>query len=82
MEQFGFAMIFLCLYKSMSCGLTSGTTRGMSCSYLNSEVLSITIQPCVVALVAYSFDTELPALKKAISMSVKLNSSRDSTISN
>ena len=66
----------------MSCGLTSGTTSGMSCSYLNSEVLSITIQPCVVALVAYSFDTELPALKKAISMSVKLNSSRDSTVSN
>ena len=63
----------------MSCGLTSGTTRGMSCSYLNSEVLSITTQPCAAALVAYSFDTELPALKKAISISEKSNSSRDST---
>ena len=79
-EQLGLAIMFVSLYLDISSGLTSGTTKGMLSTYLNSDVLSITMQSSLAALVAYSFEIDPPALKKAISIFVKLNSSSASTV--
>ena len=54
----------------------------MLSTYLNSDVLSITTQPWEAALGAYSFEMEPPALKKAISILLKSNSSNALTVSN
>ena len=79
-EQFGLATIFLALHSDSAEGLTSGTTKGISSSYLNSEVLSITIEPALAAIGAKSLETEAPAEKKAKSIPLKSKLSR-STIS-
>ena len=71
-EQLGLAIMFVSLYLDISSGLTSGTTKGMLSTYLNSDVLSITMQSSLAALVAYSFEIDPPALKKAMSIFVKL----------
>ena len=52
----------------MSCGLTSGTTKGKVGSCLNADELSITTQPASAAIGQYSLETDPPALNKAISI--------------
>jgi hypothetical protein len=64
----------------ISLGFTSGTISGILSTYLNSDVLSITIQFCDAALGAYIFDIDPPALKKAKSIFSNSNSSNASTV--
>ncbi|GIT36889.1 MAG: hypothetical protein Ct9H300mP6_07570 [Gammaproteobacteria bacterium] len=56
------------LYSDRAEGLTSGTTKGISSSYLNSEVLSITTAPALAAKGANSLETAAPAEKKGKSI--------------
>jgi aspartate-semialdehyde dehydrogenase len=44
------AIILRCVYSAIACGLTSGTTKGMSLSRRKCAVLSITIQPACAAI--------------------------------
>ena len=48
-EQLGLAMMRRLVKSAIASGFTSGTTNGMSSSYRNSEVLSMTTQPAAAA---------------------------------
>src|SRR5512134_4155698 len=69
--QFGLAMIPRFLYWAMSCGLISGTTRGMSGSIRNAEELSTTTAPDSHAAGANSLLREAPAENRAMSIPLK-----------
>ena len=56
---------------SASLALTSGTTRGTSCSPRKALELSIITAPCFVIVSAYSSEIEPPAETKATSISLK-----------
>src|SRR5262249_61262385 len=64
-EQFGLAMIPLCL--ATSCGLTSGTTRGTSGSIRQALELSTTTAPALAAIGLYSRETDAGVLDRTMS---------------
>ena len=76
-EQFGFAI--MPVWPVRASGLTSGTTRGTDGSIRKADELSTTTAPAAMAAAAYCLEREPPALKKAISMSLKLDSVSSST---
>ena len=65
-EQFGLAM--MPLFHAMSCGFTSGTTRGTSLSILHWLLLSTTVTPWAAAIGANFSLVDPPAEKRAISI--------------
>ena len=72
-EQFGLAMIPLCL--RMSRGLTSGTTSGTSGSIRQALELSTTTAPAFAAIGLYCFETEAGVLDRTMSIPAKVSSS-------
>ena len=69
-EQFGFAMMPLCVL--IVCGLISGTTSGTSGSMRYAEELSTMIVPAATAAFANFLVVALPAENKPISTPSKL----------
>src|SRR3989338_9626520 len=68
-EQFGLAIMPLCFL--MSCGFTSGTTKGTFLSMRNWLVLSITTHPALAAIGAQSLLISAPGENRPICMSSK-----------
>ena len=73
-------MMPLLTYSATFSGLTSGTTKGMSSSYLNCEVLSITTHPAAAAMGAYFSEIEAPGENKPICALEKSNVAKSSTL--
>ena len=71
-EQFGFAMMPLCV--KIASRLISGTTSGTPASMRNADELSTMTVPALTAAGANFFDVPLPAENKPMSTPAKLAS--------